>query len=48
MVNGMKCRAEIDRHDRVPLCDRKIVDRRHMLDAGLVDEKTDLPGACQH
>jgi hypothetical protein len=37
---GASCegRAEIDRDDRVPLLDRKVLDVGHMLDARVVDQ----------
>jgi hypothetical protein len=34
-------RAEVDRDDRVPLGGGKLLDRRHVLDAGVVDEDVD-------
>jgi hypothetical protein len=36
--SGVKRRGEIDREDRVPLLDRKLFERRDMLNAGIVDE----------
>ena len=34
-------RAEVDRDDRVPALDRELLDRRDVLDAGVVDEDVD-------
>jgi hypothetical protein len=36
-------RHEIDRDDRVPFLRRELVDRRHVLDARIVDEDVDGP-----
>ena len=36
-----KARAQVDRDDRVPLRDGKVLDRRDVLDAGVVDEDVD-------
>ncbi len=40
-ANAMKRRRQIDRDDRVPFLDRKLLDRRDELDAGIVDENVD-------
>ena len=37
-ADGMKRRRKIDGDDLVPFLDRKFLDRRDMLDAGIVDE----------
>ena len=38
---GVEGGREVDREDRVPPVDREVVDRRHMLDAGVVDQQVD-------
>ena len=38
---GVERRAQVDRDDRVPLLDREVLDRRHVLDAGVVDQDVD-------
>ena len=40
---GVERGREIDREDRVPLRGRESLDRRYMLDAGIVDEDVDRP-----
>ena len=40
-ADAVKCRRQIDRDDRIPFLDRKILDRRDELDAGIVDENID-------
>ena len=37
----MKRCAEVDRDDLVPLLDRELIDRRHVLNTGVVDEDVD-------
>ena len=39
--SGVEGRGKVDRDDRVPLLGGKLVDRRNMLDAGIVDEDVD-------
>jgi hypothetical protein len=34
----VKGRGQVDRQDRIPFLDREILDRRDMLDAGIVDQ----------
>jgi hypothetical protein len=40
-ARGVEGGGEIDGDDRVPLVDRELVDRRDMLDAGVVDQHVD-------
>ena len=40
-ADAIKCRREIDRDDRLPFVGRELLDRRHELDAGIVDEHVD-------
>ena len=40
-ARGVKRRTQVDRQDRVPLVERKRIDRRHVLDAGVVDQQVD-------
>jgi hypothetical protein len=37
----VKGSRQVDREDRIPFVDRKLVDRRDMLDAGVVDKQVD-------
>jgi hypothetical protein len=37
-AGGVKGRTEIDGENRIPLGDGELLERRHMLDAGIVDE----------
>ena len=37
----MERRRQVERQDRIPLGDREFVDRRHELDAGVVDQDVD-------
>ncbi len=40
-ADGVEGRGKVDRDDAVPLLDREFVDRRDMLDAGIVDQDVD-------
>jgi hypothetical protein len=40
-ARGVERRAQVDGDDRVPAFGRKVLDRRHMLDAGVVDQDVD-------
>ena len=40
---GVKRRRQIDRQDRVPFLDRKLFERRNVLDAGIVDQNIEPP-----
>ncbi len=40
-ADGVKRRGQVDGDDRVPFLDRELLDRRHELDAGIVDEHVD-------
>lgn len=40
-ADGMEGGGEVDRDDRVPLLDRKLLDWRDVLDTGIVDEDVD-------
>ncbi len=40
-MDGVEGRRQVDGDDRVPLGGREFVDRRDMLDAGIVDEDVD-------
>ena len=44
-ADRMERAGKIDRDDHVPLLDREFLDRRHILDAGIVDHHVDLPEA---
>ena len=37
----VECRGKVDRNDPVPLLDGELVNRRDMLDTGIVDENVD-------
>jgi len=39
----VKGRAQVDGDDGVPLVDRELLDRRDVLDAGVVDQDVDRP-----
>ena len=40
-ARGVEGRGEVDGDDGVPLLDRELLDRRHVLDAGVVDQDVD-------
>ena len=40
-ADAMEGRRQVDGDDLVPLLDREFLDRRHELDAGVVDEHVD-------
>ena len=40
-ADGMERRRQVDANDGVPLLDRELLDRRDVLDAGIVDEDVD-------
>src|SRR5436190_16174627 len=40
-ASRVKRSRQVDREDRIPFVDRKLLDRRDMLDAGVVDEQVD-------
>ena len=40
-ADGVEGAGQVDREDRVPLVDREFLDRRDMLDAGIVDQDID-------
>jgi hypothetical protein len=40
-ARGVEAGAEVDRQDGVPGVDRELLHRRHVLDAGVVDEQVD-------
>ncbi len=48
----MEGRAEVDGDDGVPFLGGEVLDRRHVLDAGIVDQDVDpaefLGGVCHH
>ncbi len=44
---GVERRREVDRDDRVPLLGRELLDRRDVLDAGIVDQDVDLAEALR-
>ena len=40
-ADSVEGRGQVDGDDRVPFLDRELLDRRHVLDAGIVDENVD-------
>ena len=44
--DGVEGGRQVDGDDLVPLLGRELLDRRHVLDAGIVDEDVDRPEGC--